>query len=287
VNRSITKLALAAAAALASAGVGASGAEAATRCTVANGLLEVHTTESGDYASFATANGTIGISGRSGTITCTGGTPTTRTVDTVLVVDDSDRPSTPAGYDGTTVVEINGPGPVGPGKTEELGEDEIGFLVDARNGTDYLTVGGQSQRRLVVGNDGLNWNNDSDADVLGMPFDDIRLLGSRSYGDLLSGQGGDGTGPALSTATGFQVLGYEGADQLKGSDIATGDGLEGGQGDDTVEGFARGDRMLGGEGGDELDGGTGDDRFEPAAGDDTVRGGAGTDTVDSASPPRP
>ncbi|HET8950347.1 MAG TPA: hypothetical protein VFN44_07545, partial [Solirubrobacteraceae bacterium] len=276
----IAALALAAAV-LAVVPAGATSAHAATRCALANGLLEVHMTESGDNASFAVANGTIGISGRTSTVTCTGGTPTTRTVDTVLVVDDSDKVSTPAGNDGTTTVSIIEPGLFGPGKTEEpFSEDEIEFLVDTRNGSDNLTIGGQGQQRIVVGNDGLNWNFDEDRDVIGMPFDDIRVFGSSGHNDFLSGRGGDGTGPALSTATFFGILPFSGDDIVLGSDIPAGDSLEGGDGNDMIEGFAGPDTINGGPGNDTLDGAAGDDTVIPSIGDDTIRGGADSDTVD-------
>lgn len=287
VNRSRARLraaalALAAAAMLAVVLAGASSADAATRCALGNtGLLEVHMTESGDNASFAVANGTIGISGRTSTVTCTGGTPTTRTVDTILVVDDSDKLSTPAGNDGTTTTSIIEPGLFGPGKTEEpFSEDEIEFLVDTRNGSDNLTVGGQGQQRIVVGNDGLNFNFDEDRDVIGMPFDDIRVFGSSGHNDFLSGRGGDGTGPALSTASFFGILPFGGDDIVLGSDMPAGDSLEGGDGNDTIEGFTGPDTINGGPGNDTLDGAAGDDTFIPSIGDDKIRGGAGSDTTD-------
>src|SRR5688572_16984309 len=96
------KLALAVLVALVAAAAGASGAQADTTCKFANAVVEVHMTEHGDRASFATINGTIAIGGDKAAVTCVGGTPTIAATDTVLVVDDSDNLATAAGNDGNT-----------------------------------------------------------------------------------------------------------------------------------------------------------------------------------------
>ena len=101
----------AAAVTLATAGAAAPEAEAGTTCKLENGLVEVHLTQHRDSVDFQVANGTIGLAGSGSTVTCAGGTPTTKNVDTVLVVDDSDNPATGAGNDGNTTVGIRDPAP--------------------------------------------------------------------------------------------------------------------------------------------------------------------------------
>ena len=206
--RRTTKLALAALAALAVVGGGASGAEAATSCTFANDVVEVRMSEHGDVAGIVTESDTIAINGPGGRIRCAGGIPTTATTDTVLVVDESDNLATAAGSDGDTTVFIEEPATFRPGKTSEGFDEssEIEFATDPRGGYDTLYVVGTGQRTLVAGNEGLSWTTDSDADAIGMPFDELRVPGSEEY-DRISGQGGSGTGAALSSASAFVVDG--------------------------------------------------------------------------------
>jgi Ca2+-binding RTX toxin-like protein len=254
----ITAIVAAAAVALTAAGASAPGADAATTCKFSNAVVEVRMTQHKDSASFATASGTIGIGGADGPVTCSGGTPTTRNTDSILILDRSENLATAAGNDGNTRVSIHEPAGFGPGKTEEpFGEDEIEFYVDTLNGYDEFTLGGLGRQDITVGNDGANWTFDDDADLIGMPFDDIRLY-AFSSSDNMSGQGGRGTGAPLSTAKYFGLKGEDGNDRLLGSDIAAGDDIQGEEGNDTIEG------------------GAGDDRIRAWRGDDNVKGGAGT-----------
>jgi Ca2+-binding RTX toxin-like protein len=259
--RRTTRFALAASVALAAAGASATGAQAATTCKFANAVVEVHMTEHRDSAGFAVAEGTIGIGGEKGTVTCAGGTPTTRTTDTVLIIDDSDNIATPAGNDGNISVYVSEPKAFGPGKTHEpFSASEIEFLADPKGGNDLLVAGGADSQGILVGNDGANWSFDDDADLIGMPFDDISLYG-RSSSDSINGQGGRGTGAPLSTAKTFKVDTNGGSDYVLGSDIPGGDVIDVDDGDDTI------------------DGGAGDDLLSGWSGNDTIKGGAGNDTV--------
>ncbi len=263
-KRSITKFALAGAAVLAAVGAGASGAEAAVSCSSASGVVTVRLTAHQDHATLIVKpeNQAIRIEGTS-QVGC--GTATTLNTDTVLILDESDNFATPAGNDGDTTVQIFKPHRFAPGKTDEPfpNEDEIEFLVDTKGGNDLLRAGGSDvddSYDLTVGNDGLSWNTDLDADIVGMPFDAVALAGGRST-DWLSGQGGRGTGAPLTTAKVFEANGNGSADLIRGSDIAAGDLLYGGSGNDTIEG------------------GAGDDTVTGSIGEDTLLGGAGGDTV--------
>ena len=261
--RRTTQLALAALVALVAACAGATGAHAATTCKFANNVVEVHITQHRERASFAVANGTIGIGGETTTpVTCSGGTPTTSNTDTILIVDDSDNLATPAGNDGNSTVYITEPKVFGPGKTDEpFSEDEIEFLVDTKGGNDLFVAGGFDGQDIFVGNDGVNWTFDLDADLIGMPFDEVALNGSFSNRDVLSGQGGRGTGAPLSTADRFRVDANGGNDYIQGSDIPAGDSIDADEGNDTIEA------------------GAGDDLVSGWTGDDTIKGGPGNDTV--------
>ena len=244
------------------AGLAAPGAQAATTCAHAvPGLLEVHTSAQGDFAYLKTAGGTISVRGFGVAVTCAGAPATTTTIDTILVVDDSDNPSTPAVNDGNTYVGIDEPTTFGPGKTAEAdGVSEIEFLVDPKAGVDELSMDGQAKQTLVAGNGGVAWSTDNDADVVGMPFDFLGLNGG-TQADYLSGQGGNGTGAPLS-ATGLLANGGEANDFLFGGDAPVGDGLNGEAGNDSMVGHG------------------GPDDLEPGAGDDTMQGGLGADRVD-------
>src|SRR5204863_8496157 len=87
----------------------------------------------------------------------------------------------------------------------------------------------------------------------------------------------------LETASeGIQVNGLGGDDSLTanaGVGAATLLSVDGGTGNDTVNGSDGPDLILGGEGNDVLNGGGGDDRIVGDRGSDTMNGGAGDDTL--------
>ena len=265
-------LALAAAAAVVAPGLAASGAEAAVSCSFANSVVEVRMTGNFDSATLRVEGGGIRVNSSA----C--GAATTVNTDAVLVKDESDSTATPAGNDGNTYVAIEEPARFGPGKTDEPfpAEDEIEIYVDANGGTDRLLAGpisdSSESQDLTAGNGGVSWTRDGDTDVVGMPFDEVYLIGGSGV-DSLSGQAGRGTGGPLSNATQFSASGLGGADMIRGSDIAGGDTLDGGGDSDVIEGAAGDDTVF-------------FDSFFGQAGDDTVTGGTGTDTLAFTSAPR-
>jgi Ca2+-binding RTX toxin-like protein len=208
------------------------------------------------------ANTQIAVSGTTGPVVCSGAAPTTANTDTVLILDDSDNFATAIGHDGDTQVSISEPADFAPGKTrEDPGDGEVEFLVDTKAGRDELVAGGQRTQDIVVGNGGLSWNNDADADMLSMPFDSVVLHGDTAV-DFFSGQGDRGTGAALSTAEDFRLIaGRTAGNFLFGSDIPGGDTIHG---SDSVDMIA---------------GGAGDDTLAAGFGDDVVSGGPGSDTI--------
>ena len=290
-NKHLTTIGLAAATTfLATAGITSSPAEAATSCKLANDTLQVTMTEDNDYASFATANGTIGVIGKKfDPITCAGGTPTVKNINSVPIIDNSTDPKTKEYFDGSTHVTIAEPTLFAPGKKDAPG-GEIKWYTDMKGGRDTLSVGSNYRAfQYKFGNDGANWSFDDDADLIGMQFDEISVYGG-SQQDSISFQGGDGTGAPLSTASSVDVRTREGDDQIEGSDIPAGDVIDAGDGDDTVLGFGGNDQIRGWSGNDTLKGGAGNDRVifknGPAAGVNVDLGrttaqdtGEGRDTI--------
>ena len=255
-------LAIALAAVAALGALGAARADAAINCTHSvPGLLEVYTRAHGDAAFVSTAGGAINVRGQLGAVTCAGAPATTTSIDTILVVDESDNFATPAGNDGNSYVQITEPASFRPGKTPESEYDEIEFLMDPKAGEDTLAMGGEARQILIAGNDGVSWTLDSDADVLGIPFDSLGLYGGPLIDDLTA-QGAYGTGAPLSTVKRVTLSGGDGPDRLSGSDGPAGDQLDGGAGPDSL--FGRG----------------GPDELEPGPGDDSVVGGLGQDAAD-------
>ena len=111
-----------------------------------------------------------------------------------------------AGYDGATTLAIDEPASFGPGHTQEPSyPSEVEFLADMKGGADQLVLGGFTSQSIPVGNNGIDWNVDSDADMVGMPFKRVVLKGSNAA-DHLSGQGGPGIGAPLSTSTTFEAI---------------------------------------------------------------------------------
>lgn len=76
------------------------------------------------------------------------------------------------------------------------------------------------------------------------------------------------------------IFGGEAPDSLLGSDLAVGDHLYGGGGDDVLDGQGGNDYLEGGVGSDTLFGGEGNDTLLGGAGDDMLAGGVGRDLLD-------
>jgi Ca2+-binding RTX toxin-like protein len=99
---------------------------------------------------------------------------------------------------------------------------------------------------------------------------DRLVVTSVDRGVPLTVDGGDGDDHLQGGGGGDTLIGGPGDDALDG--LLGDDLLDGGQGDDEIAGGAGGDRLLGGDGDDEI---TGDGANPPAA--DVVDGGAGSD----------
>jgi len=76
------------------------------------------------------------------------------------------------------------------------------------------------------------------------------------------------------------IFGSEAGEPIIGSDLAAGDHLYGGGGDDELDGRDGNDYLEGGAGADILLGGEGDDELVGGVGNDTLAGGAGRDVLD-------
>ena len=144
------------------------------------------------------------------------------------------------------------------------------------------------------GNDTLVWNNGdaSDRIVGGDGNDTTEVNGSSTLGDVfvldpepggVKFQRTNLVAFTLDTATEHvQVNGLGGNDSVTAHDgvgAATLLSVDGGAGDDTVNGSDGPDLILGGEGNDALNGGGGDDRIVGDRGADTMNGGSGDDTL--------
>lgn len=97
--------------------------------------------------------------------------------------------------------------------------------------------------------------------------------------------GGNSISLAGVANTTYTVNGNIGADVINGGDYISGDGLNGGDGNDTINGLGGNDSIVGGAGADDVDGGLGDDRLYILAQTDLVAGdsftgGAGFDYLD-------
>ena len=185
-------------------------------------------------------------------------------------------------------------GPFAPGATaESTGVSEIEISVDLGAGEDVLSIGTPAQNSIIVIGDGalniagLNQaavTTDADADIDIFGAEDILGFGGAGR-DQLSGQGGNGTGPAIPEGILLQGLGNNdtitgglGNDSLAG--LFGNDTLDGAAGDDDLNGTQGIDTMIGGPGNDVLRAVFGDDTHIPGPGDDTVFGtSAERDTV--------
>jgi Ca2+-binding RTX toxin-like protein len=155
-------------------------------------------------------------------------------------------------------------------------------VLEGGGGFDILTGHGAS---LLEGGAG--------ADVLiGYEGDTARYTGSGSEVVVRlwngSGQGGDAEGDALvgilnviGSAHGDALVGSTARNRLEGGE--GNDYLDGLQNDDTLRGGGGDDVLVGGAHRDALDGGDGDDMLVGGSGSDTLEGGAGFDVADYSS----
>jgi Ca2+-binding RTX toxin-like protein len=163
------------------------------------------------------------------------------------------------------------------------------------DGNDTLVGGkGTDDVHGGAGNDTLVWNNGDGSDRLnGDAGNDLaEVNGSPTLGDVFTLAPESGGVKfqrtnlvpfTLDTATErFQVNGLGGDDSITAQDgvgAATLLSVDGGAGNDTVNGSDGPDLILGGEGNDVLNGGGGDDRIVGGPGSDAMNGGAGDDTL--------
>jgi Ca2+-binding RTX toxin-like protein len=186
--------------------------------------------------------------------------------------------ATPPAID-TNTIFVNGSGAQGNrvfirrpeeflnGELENLsGAQEIEIFVNLMNGADsrLRIIAGDGGASIRRGADGINPNATSgelapDADIFPSQVQGIELLGGAGN-DTIGGQGGAGTGAALTERVSLE--GQDGADNLTGG--AGNDGLDGGAGNDNLAGVG------------------GNDGFLPGAGNDSVAGGSGTDSANYA-----
>ena len=169
-------------------------------------------------------------------------------------------------------------GRFGPGATaEDRGVSEIEIRVRGVRDLSLLAEG--QERRMNLGENGLNFNGDRDADIRGLgSVEQVRVyLGSGD--DTVSAAGGRGTGEAWDPPRGgyFTVSASDGNDTLLGSrgrDLLYGylgqDRLEGFRGRDQLYGDSHDDVIRGGAGADILDGGPWYDDLYGGAGDDML-----------------
>ena len=162
------------------------------------------------------------------------------------------------------------------------------------DGADNYLVGGAGNDSIAggAGDDDLDPGDGSDQIDGGDGTDaaDYTLV---SHGTDLPGITAD-----LSTGvvTSYDTAGGLGTDKLKGfedvlgsdyADTLTGDAaankLDGGKGDDTIEGAGGGDDLLGGPGDDTVSGGAGADKLDGADGADTMNGGDGADELNGGA----
>ncbi|HEX8856167.1 MAG TPA: calcium-binding protein [Thermoleophilaceae bacterium] len=214
---------------------------------------------------------------------------------------------------GTFGVDING-GDGNDSLTVLAKANEIaGAKLNGGAGDDLLTGadtadslgGGDGNDRLVgakggddmsggAGNDTLVWNNGDGSDMIDGDAgnDTTEVNGNPTLGDTFTLEPNAGritfkrtnlvTFTLNASTERFQVNGLGGDDSVSASNgvgALTLLSVDGGAGNDTVNGSDGPDLLVGGEGNDVLGGGAGDDRIVGDRGSDTMNGGAGDDTL--------
>jgi Ca2+-binding RTX toxin-like protein len=167
----------------------------------------------------------------------------------------------------------------GPGNDMFLGGDGNDDL-QGGPGDDYLWANdGADMFRADASSDGAD-------DMRGGDGRDWADYSARSAGVAVSLDGveNDGTiGQSERDNVDYDVesvLGGRGNDRLVGNDLDN--RLDGGKGDDVIEGWEGNDDLMADYGADRIDGGDGDDVIDDGDGRDEVHGGPGDDEVDSS-----
>ncbi|MGH2636375.1 MAG: calcium-binding protein [Actinomycetota bacterium] len=255
-------------------------ADAAVSCERTGAVLDVTLSSSGDGAVVEPDVGTIHVADLADNpVPCAGATSTVNNTDAISVHD-------PPGPDlANNEVRIFNANQLAPGATPEPGTDDIETFVNLGPVGSMLRVrpdtGGGT---FVFGADGININATAAEDV---PDADVTFTGSipslSGFGlsgpDVMSAQGGSGTGSPLSQ--GIQLSGDSGSDTLSGG--GGNDTVGGGTGPDDLEGRGGNDFVDGWVGENVgLSGGAGNDQLLPGAPGDPVNGGDGMDVVDYA-----
>lgn len=232
-----------------------------------------------------TAGGDIQIVG----VTCSG-SPTVTNTANILINDNSG---------GATAVNITFPAQFVPGaQADEDSVPEIEFVMNLGSGFDQVSLdSSDGASRVRVGTGGVNFNEvpgDTDPDIIfiGAHPERYFLIGSSAF-DLLTGQGGGGSGAPFSTGT-VSASGLGDGDVIEGGNGANaslGDALSGGAGSDTVHGFGSIDSISADPGDDWLRGGDGSEdvidfssagvgvTVDLASVDPQANGPMGTDTL--------
>ena len=269
---------LAAAVAVLALALSASTASAAVTCTF-NATQATATVTSNSYDTIRIAKSAAGAI-QYNNVNC--GAATATNTNTVKVIGDSD---------GQTV-EVDLAKPLLGGKTSEgtLAVSEIELQVVLAGGYDQLRLlGSTAANNWRLGTTGLNYNslNDNDGDDVVWSGVDFGAAQGLAGNDVISADGGDGTGAPLSKS--IQLFGGLGNDTLTGG--AGGDTIHADHDDpysspttggtDTVHGGQGGDTISGGPAADTLNGGDDSDYMCGGLGNDAVNGGSASDTFET------
>jgi hypothetical protein len=185
----------------------------------------------------------------------------------------------------------------GPGATSESNLPEIEITANLGDATDKVVVyATESDDVMAAGQSGMALNTDGDSDVTLVPSAlklEMQMLGGNDY---FNGRGQGGAG--LHFLGPIEIWGGDGNDSLlRGSSEP--DFIDGGAGNDDIQGQEMSDVLIAGpgndsiaagDGNDSLDGGSGLDSFSASYGDDTIyaeddeadtqiNGGPGVDTA--------
>lgn len=256
-------------------------ASAGVTCTFNGGsppTLEVFSTAGSAVSVVVNGSGVIEVN--DGTVLCTNGPAEVTTTDAIVLIDQSGLTNVDAEIDLSGSAFAPGANP------EFFGTSEIEFGIQSFDTLAITGSAGADFIRLGAGGINLNANEsfgDSDADF--GPINRVSI-GSQGGIDTVGGQGGAGTGAALSLP--LSLAGGPGNDALTGGDGP--DSLRGESGDNTLAGGAGRDTLEGASTTDTIDGGPGLDlasyvnasapvTADLARSDPQDTGGGGTDTL--------
>jgi Ca2+-binding RTX toxin-like protein len=136
---------------------------------------------------------------------------------------------------------------------------------------------------LIDGNNGFRLDGIDAGDASGFSVSAAGDVNGDGFADILIGGPGADRGALADAGESYVVFGHRALSSVVRIGTELSQTINGGLGDDRIEGRDGDDRLVGWEGDDVVDGGVGNDTVQGGDGDDAIAGGGGDDLIDGGN----